>query len=485
MPEHPYHVTVKVGRGTDFHAWTITKGAPAAYGPVDGLQITQATLDGLWPPTEAPRECRFQLIAAEFDDVPFVKLGAMVEVVVRTQAAGTLVASFGGRVAELTANPHDLGVLFTLLCVDFTTDLRGLPVTISEAWPAESVYSRFVRLVNAIGGYVAPPALGAVLAPNGASVAPANNGPLQSTYYFGPASSPSEVLDEPVQDAYEILQALLIQWPMDYPGYPDGGLARPQLVPVMGNGAMNPPTSWSVSPLWENPAYVGAHRLRWVNGLGYALQAAHTNDDSMLPASSVDFTSNYAETKDSSYNVVRVYNLAAGYEGGTPGDGYASLNIDPRIEVVLNCKSPNADARQAMADLYIPAEAPSVRWLADEFIYHGELDPPVPVVGPYRVQPELGAVVTITDIPRRHSPANRSYYSGMIANRVMTIANKSISIAVQLRRPDYAAYGPGVIRWNSTVLATIGAGATAVPRWSNIDQAITWDDLRQLRGTTT
>jgi hypothetical protein len=58
---------------------------------------------------------------------------------------------FYGRVATMTAEGHDLGVMLSLSCVDYTADLATLQVGGSVAWPIETALARLTRLFGELG----------------------------------------------------------------------------------------------------------------------------------------------------------------------------------------------------------------------------------------------------------------------------------------------------------------------------------------------
>lgn len=141
-----YHETVATGDDTPGNV------APA-YGLADPLTITQAleTNDRLPLSHPAPDEATVTLIALNATIYAKLQLGDPIAVKVYPLAAfaGTPV-TFYGRVSTLTCQPHQLGLLYTLGCVDYTVDLAELPVGLSN-WPQQTSQDRVARIMSDAG----------------------------------------------------------------------------------------------------------------------------------------------------------------------------------------------------------------------------------------------------------------------------------------------------------------------------------------------
>lgn len=99
------------------------------YGLADPLVIKQALTAGDRLPVShpLPEEATLNIIAPDSTTYQSIALGDPVAITVYPLAtyAGTNPVNFYGRVAALTASPHDLGVLYTIGCLDYTTDLSN------------------------------------------------------------------------------------------------------------------------------------------------------------------------------------------------------------------------------------------------------------------------------------------------------------------------------------------------------------------------
>lgn len=144
-----YHETVATGDDTPGNV-------TATYGLADPLTISQGLQQNDRLPLSHPEpdEATVTLIAATAATYAKISLGDPIAVKVYPQAAfaGTPV-TFYGRVATLACQPHQLGLLYTLGCVDYTVDLAALPVGLSS-WPQQSSQDRVARIFSDAGvGY--------------------------------------------------------------------------------------------------------------------------------------------------------------------------------------------------------------------------------------------------------------------------------------------------------------------------------------------
>lgn len=175
VTEAPVYYRVRLALGPDpvftpgatRRVWDIQKGDPAAYGPVDGLTIGWKLPDNAAYPSqpEIPY-ATFQVIVASAADFAGIDVGTPVSIHVWDQPAsfktpaGWLdgsgaglpvpVATFGGRITELRAEPHPLGMLYSVSCLDYLVDLSDTQVSADDqtGWPGESLENRITRLVN-------------------------------------------------------------------------------------------------------------------------------------------------------------------------------------------------------------------------------------------------------------------------------------------------------------------------------------------------
>lgn len=461
MAEVSYSYRVRVGS----HEWAASSGDPAEYGPVDGLSIIRKLVEDspLWPAQLDTAECRFQLIVASMADVSDVAVGTPVLVEIQRPAGGPVREAFTGRVADLSATPHKLGMLLTLACLDYTGDLRNITVG-AEPWPVETIFQRVTRIMG-LAGQPAPVPLAL---PPGSGVMP--------------LASPSVAArDVDAQNAYDLVQHYLDQWPVDY-GY------AATSVQYRGRGRMNLSaqtdangvlTGWLLVPQLERPYYAGPLVLTNVAGVWRPVVDADSpnTDPVVLMADEVDVSSTYAITKQDSVTRVTVSGdkfIVSGVP--TPVVVSASLDVDPPVVATLDgVEITDPGTAAVLAAMYLPGEVPVSRWIADSFLWHLELAD----VG--RTIPDIGVVVTVGGIVPAQNPNGQAWFTGQLAAHTFTLADKRPTYLFQLRRPDWTAGNQSdLVTWQSAVLTQVGG-----PTWATIDPSLTWDDMRLLRGTTT
>lgn len=156
------------------HEWTVEKGDPAAYGPLDNLRLGwRLPENAAWPTQPEIPWARFGVVVPTTADFQGVDIGTPVAIALWTHdqaeplpagykdldGLGTWIplATFGGRVTELNAAPHDLGVVYDIGCLDYLQDLVDVKVSAATAtgWPSQYLRDRIKTLVE-----LAPAAFG-------------------------------------------------------------------------------------------------------------------------------------------------------------------------------------------------------------------------------------------------------------------------------------------------------------------------------------
>jgi hypothetical protein len=449
MPEVSYSYRVRVA-GIE---WTGTVGDAAEYGPVDGLQIIRKVADSdLWPTRVEPAECRFQLIVASMADVAAIDLGSVVLVEVRRPAAGPITESFAGRVNELTATPHDLGMLLTLSCLDYKADLRELIVG-DAPWPIESISTRVQRVFTLCGWPSVP-----------------------RDAYLGHNNGSSYTLigrDVDAQPALDLIEHYLDQWALDYFVFTGGstdpdyrGLARGQAVQITdANGVL---TGWHISPTFQIPYYTGPLRLELVAGKWSAV-AAPAAGAAVAMADEVDVSSSYAVTKTDNPNTITL----SGPGGGAGPWVLTVWNGDlPQVTATLpDSEIASVNDADVVALMYLPGELAQSRWLADDFLWHLEL------AAAGATMPQLFDLMTVGGIPTDDNPNQREWYTGQVAMATFTLENKRPSYSFQLRRSSFDAPKSGLVTFGSPAVTTQPV------TFANVNPRDTLDDYRLVRGT--
>jgi hypothetical protein len=145
-----YSVEVTITSQDATYVETVEAGDPGDYGLADPLVVKQSLPSGddhLPLAHPDPEEATITLIAASSSTYAAMSQGDPVGVKVWNAAGfvGDPAVEFYGRIATLTAAPHERGVAYTLGCVDYTADLGQLPVHL-EDWPVEDILTRLARI---------------------------------------------------------------------------------------------------------------------------------------------------------------------------------------------------------------------------------------------------------------------------------------------------------------------------------------------------
>lgn len=157
-PEPYYRVEVTAGTYT----WTIERdpAVPATpdYGLADPLRVKVALPNGdLLYKNPEPVTGSFAVIVADMADVAALQIGDGVHVRVWLFDTGTVdpvtsapytdlpEVNVRGRVANLDAVPHPLGMLLTVRFVDYSTDLAEMTIGAAD-WPSETIEDRLNRI---------------------------------------------------------------------------------------------------------------------------------------------------------------------------------------------------------------------------------------------------------------------------------------------------------------------------------------------------
>lgn len=147
-----YRVVVRLGDRT----WDVLAGDAPDYGPTlpldFGWDVPDASLG--FPAQPDAETCPLTLITATGADMAGVDIGTSMRVSIYTSSSTTArpLATFRGRVSDLEAEPHDLGLSWQLLGVGYTSfDLGAARQVGTGAWPQESGDDRAARVMAEAG----------------------------------------------------------------------------------------------------------------------------------------------------------------------------------------------------------------------------------------------------------------------------------------------------------------------------------------------
>jgi hypothetical protein len=484
-----YSVHVEVGS----YSWDVTGNdtdgdlAPA-YGLADPLVIQQRWPDSDLAPNVQPNpmEATLSVIAPNSSTYAF-SIGDPVAVEFYTQGGFTgPTQQFYGRVATATARPHDLGVFYTLGCVDYTVDLAETDPVGTVAYPAELPVNRLAR----------------VMAEARVPMMATYPGPtiVTSNQMQARAASPVSLLDY-------ILQ-LLSQWRVNDPVDELGNAAtsgqhftRPTLRQFISNKRLYPVTPYYLD--WRDQgrkiAYSPPGRLSTVGGLltiGMSVANSSPSTGSViLDGGNVELDTTFSQVKGpSSVSRVTVTDAdgvvaGAGDTGGAIGQ-IVYPSVPPTTNVQANLDAPDFPSLGGapfegltLQQLYAPDQAtgrPAAQlpWSVGELTWLAWHE----ATG--WLPPVLGQLLTICRVVASKVPNNREWVSGIVSGWTLTVAGGRPQVAISLESPNlntaqihrnHLGASLGVASWDSPILST--------PTFAQLSTRDSFDDYRLVRGS--
>jgi hypothetical protein len=431
----------------------------AAYGLADPLTITQKLQDnsrGIMAHPE-PDEATVTIIAPDSTTYAAMNLGDPVGVQVYPQGAfaGTPV-EFYGRIAQMSARPHDLGVLITLSCIDYTADLAQLQVG-GTAYPIEMAYDRVKRPWDELG-LPRPARLPAAWILTTSPLVAARAAGYTDLY-----SLQVETLDSWSFEAWkdEDFNALpVVGSPAHTVSY------RPYLIQNITAGLLDPTTPYSIRvgrPWTRRVMYAPPLRVTNLAGTRRVTAAAADSSPStgapILDAGKVEFGITMAQTKGDQLPNVTIAVDAQGNRytwdwratnpswatGGTQQFGAGGYKLDP----VLNPQGPpilqEVDSILDVTDAATPALSPAgiaqafrvpfapdtrAAWAVGTMSYQAWAD------GVWR-RPELTELLTVARGATGKLPNNREWISGHVVATTLRIAKGRPTIDIDVVTPSF------------------------------------------------
>lgn len=453
--------TVELGLGAV--TWTVGRGDPADFGPVDGLSIGWAYPEGsgLFPPQPEPVTAAFGIVAEDSTTLAAdLRIGAPVTI---TLTMANMTAEFYGRVAEATAQPIDLtiagvpvqAILYSVSAVGYDADPAELVVG-SAPWPAEDTLARLDHIMTAAGYAVMldhPP---------------------------GAIAVPVAARDIDARSVSELLAHYTTQYPLRSTLDPEAHRAV-----IAGQIDGTTPVQ-----LVEIPDHITAGRypakLSVSGTLSFTANALTGADAPMvLDAHWLDFDAKWTASKAANPNAIVVI-------GDVVGTVTTTAGLTPVVTEQLNGVDLTDPADAALVGaMYLPDATEQATWTVDTFrlmayldvVDLGEPDATL-ILSPTRVADVLTNVVVIDNIPGTQNPVPQyltggdSYYAGMLISAQLVIRDKRVTVDFKLRPdiPPPPAAGDGfAMSWANA--------ATNLPAltWALIDSSITWADARLIR----
>lgn len=462
-----------------------------AYGLADPLAITQALTAGERLPIShpLPEELTFHLIAPDAATYAGVSIGDPVVAAVYTGNGftGSNVV-FYGRIASLAADPHDLGVIYTVTCLDYLADLAAYTVG-AVAYPAEAAKLRMDRMVAEAG----LPKFGATAG----ALTFVHTGPMLVARPVGTTDLLSALL--------EVLDSWIIYGFRDenWTNYASVGVStghRAYIRPNIGAGnQLDPATPFLYGYGAPFPTrrvrYAPPARITNVSGTYEVTVAVADSSPStgapIIDGGSVAMSSTFSQDKSRGM----ANRIVATDSGGnpfvfdwrslaTPGSLALSqftvpiVDFPAQLQQVDSIVDPSVGADQ-VALTYVTPFRPDVRasYTPSSMEYQAWKD-----VGTWR-RPQLSELLTITRAATAHNPTNREWLSGIVTGTTLTVQKGRVTIDVETM-PNVEDFNQqavlqgaslGVVQWNSP--------AIAVPTFAQLSTRDTYADYMIVRGS--
>lgn len=388
------------------YSWTVLDNDPAGYGLASPLTIANGLPTSDVAPLVQPNSATasFQVIVAQVADLDQLQLGDPVTLRYwpsRTPAAGDRPSiEFAGRVATMEAQPHKLGVLYTIGCVDYIADIAENTVGGSFAWPQENLDDRVRRILSTCG-YAVPAGTG---------------------LYGGTGSIPIQALIDarPIgkANALELLLHTLAQYRMNFTGFPNShGIAyvAQQTVPRAGvsnwsSGAavLDATAPYIILTTFSSPQFTAPLRVTLVGGVykltGSTAQSA-AGGVGVVDAGRVSMDTKFAQRKGDATNAIAVTGNAIGTQTA------AWSGVAQRVEASVETELSTAADGAALAAEYLPPVKPSqaALWVADTMRWLIDAEP-----GTWFL-PTIGRGFMVVRVNGVWSPLEREWYVGLLS----------------------------------------------------------------------
>lgn len=454
MTNQPWTVKAWLGayswtvHDNDNGAGTFGPGVPILAGPFTTSRgVPNADLAPLCQPTA--ETASIQVIAATVTDLDLLQIGDAVTLryfgATAPGVGDAPIVEFTGRVSTLEAQPHKLGVLFTVGCVDYTADL-GEGIVGTAAYPSETIDSRIRRVLIEAG--LNSPA-GVALYGGTATI------PLPSTL-AARAASPATPL--------ELMSRLVAQYRMEFTGFPNSvGVAYfyPVTTPPRGlsnysSGAAvldNTNGPYNIGTIFRSPPFSAPLRVTLVAGV-YKLTGSAANTAvggvTVAEAARVDMSTRFAQRKGDAINSIK----ATSDSWGTVGVSWAPppATVVATVETDLTTVADGS----ALAIVYLPPLRPTgnILWVCDGMTWEVDAEP-----GSFR-PPDVGRGFLVANMLGKWSPLEREWYTGVCSGWTFTVDDGIPKLDV------------GVMPWNVD-----GSKAIQPFKWSDAVAGMTWANM--------
>lgn len=473
-----YRAEVTIGA----YSWTTTdadpKPVPGYVGVlVDPLVVSRYVPDGDLAPNIQQRAEASVTILAEAASTYSFGIGDAVAIVVYTQnVTGGNSVTFYGRVADVQAQPHKLGVLYTLTAQDYITDLAE-PTVGKVDYPLETMAPRLARVMAEAG-------MGPFLYPAG---------------YVDSIVDLRTAADEGPTSLLDYLQ-LVLNGAMAQDAHSETGAAVPNVVQTMLELAPNitGTTLDLVNPFKLVPIYA--------RPLGYDppgrllpaspgsprkidVQTAQTSPATgvqVLDAGRVEFTPTWQLRKGDAITRITVQGRSlsslwwatADWESGIPYYSSLKAPLETTVKTVLNA-STMGEIIAAILKGGLPPAAQAA-WRVGELLWRASRTEAADWVPPSLRQLLVVARIDAVNATS-HSPTAKAYLYGSLATQRFTIAKGELQVAFTLAPP--AAGFDTLNKLQHATLARYESTTVGTTTFAQVGTLDTWGDYLLLKDT--
>lgn len=482
MPDPYYRVEVTAGP----YSWVTTDSDPADYGLADPLTVQwSAPANGQKLPQPDPLTASFRVVVADMADLAGIAFGQPVTIRVYAWPPGTInpdlhpaggicyyppIVVFRGRIANLTAQPHKLGMILTVQATEYTVDLAERQVG-SYDWPQESPTDRIERICSEAGI-------------NAMSI----------DYDYTPLAARSAGLDSALNQinrmtSYLIVNNTTVQYLaswygedpidslLDDPG-PNGPIFRINILSTGSDGS-------TTIPRFPEAHFRQVHLPGTLEDLGAGLYGVVLSQPDgqiarIIDAGHVDFESAWRLSKSEQPDTLSVTGPFTDL-GGVQSLTFTTPNpvgVKATIETDL-VTSPGA---VVVGEFNRPDAGDSDRWQADDFTFYADLDPtrlvyPRPLFADGLTLEVQKHPVVVAGIPSRHNPAGVDYFAGQVAGATFTLQHGRYTAGITVRRA-LPRLSPGDTGFEAYLSPADVDPAIAV---ADVDRSVSVFDARLLR----
>lgn len=486
-PDPYYKVEVTAGS----YSWTLVRN-PAVpqvptYGLADPLKVSwslpNSDLVFLQPD---PFTGSFALILEDMADIAGLTIGDAVHVVVypfATLLVPDAIVAVHGRVSNIDAKPHQLGMLVTVSWVDYTVDLAEAIVGTTD-WPAETYDLRVARVRDELGlplgafagGLLDPATLVAMGLPVTTGLAARPASPIKARDYLA-----------------GLFDSIAFTQPAGVPGA-DPTVGNRTLfytdLPFHPASAVAPTVdkfkTTTVANRWFDQAGDRPALLQLLAGgkVGIVIDPTPSNDRArVIDACHVEFSARYTLSKDGR---VDTYVVSGPFTDGTTQRTTREPDAVPVVGAIdTELTDPRGAENLGRVNL---VGHDSDSWVADTFTFWADLDPrrlldPVPLLqnsaDTIALAPQ--AIAVVNGVQAHQSPTGDTWYAGSITGVDFTLAGGRYSVQITMRR--YLPKPAPVLPVTAGMFLTWDDCQASFPAksWTDLEDQHSWFDARLLR----